>query len=251
MVAVTKEIACPHCAAPLQVQPGEILVTCRYCGFTSFIETGKAFEFEHSLILNSIQGPQVFKLVQSWMASSFIASKDLQKKSTLAEQNLTYLPIWVVSAEAQTHYKGIIERIAPPVQQEGDISDEYDWLVLARRQTDFPTRSYHLSLAGKIPFDAARIESGAKVLNSEMDADEAATQARDEIEHLHEYLAKEKIDRVEDIKTTFNVTSNFYLHAPVWFVTYVYKNSRYQVLLDGSSSEVIKGDMPSSDFKLM
>jgi hypothetical protein len=185
------------------------------------------------------------------MASSFIASKDLQKKSTLAEQNLTYLPIWVVSAEAQTHYKGIIERIAPPVQQEGDISDEYDWLVLARRQTDFPTRSYHLSLAGKIPFDAARIESGAKVLNSEVDADEATTQARDEIEHLHEYLAKEKIDRVEDIKTTFKVTSNFYLHAPVWFVTYVYKNSRYQVLLDGSSSAIIKGDMPSSDFKLV
>ncbi|MGA2790564.1 MAG: hypothetical protein ABSF00_07335 [Candidatus Bathyarchaeia archaeon] len=57
MVAITKEVACPHCAAPLQVQPGEIIVTCKYCGFTSFIETGKAFEFEHSLILNSIQAP--------------------------------------------------------------------------------------------------------------------------------------------------------------------------------------------------
>lgn len=251
MVAITKEVACPHCAAPLQVQPGEIIVTCKYCGFTSFIETGKAFEFEHSLILNSIQAPQVFKLVQSWMANSFIASKDLQKKSVLTEQNLIYLPIWVVSADAQTHYKGIIERITPPAQQEGDISNRYDWLVLARRQSDFPIRSYHLSLSGKIPFDAARIESGAKILNSEMDSDEAATRARNEIEHLHEYLAKEKIDRIEDTKTSFNVTSSFYLHAPVWFVTYGYKNSRYEVLLDGSSSEVIKGDLPSSDFKLM
>jgi hypothetical protein len=249
LVAVTKEIACPHCAAPLQVQPGEILVTCRYCGFTSFIETGKAFEFEHSLILNSIEGPQVFNVVQSWMAGSFLAPKDMQKKSTLTEQNLTYLPIWVVSAEAQTRFKGIIERMGPSEPQEGEISDRYDWLVLGRRQTDFPIRSYHLSLTGKIPFDAARIESGAKVLNSEIDADQAARQAQDEIENLHEYLAKEKIDRVEDIKTTFNVTSNRYLHAPVWFVTYTYKNSRYQVLLDGSSSEVIKGDMPSSDFK--
>ncbi len=251
MVAITKEVACPHCAAPLQVQPGEIIVTCKYCGFTSFIETGKAFEFEHSLILNSIQAPQVFKLVQSWMANSFIAAKDLQKKSVLTEQNLIYLPIWVVSAEAQTHYKGIVERITPPEQQEGDISDRYDWLVLARRQSNFPIRSYHLSLAGKIPFDAARIESGAKILNSEMDSDEAVAQARDEIEHLHEYLAKEKIDRIEDTKTSFNVTSSFYLHAPVWFVTYVYKNSRYQVLLDGSSSEVITGDLPSTDFKML
>ncbi len=251
MVAVTKEIACPHCAAPLQVQPGEILVTCKYCGFTSFIETGKAFEFEHSLILNSVQAPQVFKLVQNWMASSFIASKDLQKKSTLAEQNLTYLPIWVISAEAQTHYKGIIERIAPPAEHEGDIENRYDWLVLARKQSSFPIRSYHLSLAGKIPFDAARIEGGAKILNSEIDADDAVAQARDEIERLHEYIAKEKIDRIEDIRTSFNASSSLYLHAPVWFVTYVYKNSRFQVILDGSSSEVIKGDLPSTDFKLL
>jgi len=251
LVAVTKEVACPHCAAPLQVQPGEILVTCRYCGFTSFIETGKAFEFEHSLILNSIQTAQVFKIVQSWMASSFIASRDLPKKSTLVDQNLTYLPIWVISAEAQTHYNGIVERIAPPVQQEGDIANRYDWLVLARRVSDFPIRSYHLSLAGKIPFDAARIEGGAKILNSEMDADEAVAQARDEIEQLHEYLAKETIERIENVKTSFNVSGSFYLHAPVWFVTYVYKNSRFQVLLDGSSSEVIKGDLPTTDFKLL
>ncbi len=248
---ITKEVACQHCDAPLQVQPGEILVTCKYCGFTSFIETGKAFEFEHSLILNSVQGPQVFKLVQEWMASSFIATRDLEKKSAPAEQNLTYLPIWVISAEAKTHYKGVIERIAPPVQQEGDISNRYDWLVLARKVSGFPIRSYHLSLAGKIPFDAARIEVSAKILNSEIDGDGAAAKARDEIEQLHEYLAKEKIDRIEDIKTSFDVSSSVYLHAPVWFVTYVYKDSRYQVLLDGSSSEVIKGDLPATDFKLL
>jgi hypothetical protein len=251
LVAVTKEIACPHCAAPLQVQPGEILVTCRYCGFTSFIETGKAFEFEHSLILNSAQAADVFKLVQSWMSNSFIAPKDIHKKSALAEQNLTYLPIWVISAEAQTQYKGIIERITPPSREEGDISDRYDWLVLARRHSNFPIRSYHLSLAGKIPFDAARIEGGAKILNSEIGSDEATKQAQDEIEHLHEYLAKQKIDRVEDIRTSFNITSSTYLHAPVWFVTYTYKNSRYQVLLDGSSSQVIKGDLPGTDFKML
>jgi hypothetical protein len=123
--------------------------------------------------------------------------------------------------------------------------------VLARRQSDFPTRSYHLSLSGKIPFDFSRIQSDAKVLNSEMTADEAVAQARNEIENLHEYLAKEKIDRIVEIKTEFNNTNSFYLHAPVWFVTYLYKNSRYQVLLDGSSAQVIKGDLPSADFKLL
>ena len=122
--------------------------------------------------------------------------------------------------------------------------------MLARRQSDFPIRSYHLSLSGKIPFDISRIQD-AKVLNSEVTSDEAVAQARDEITNLHEYLAKEKIDRVVEFSTQFDVTGSLYLHAPIWFVTYVYKNLRYEVVLDGSSAEVIKGDLPNTDFKLL
>jgi hypothetical protein len=251
MVAVTREINCSHCGAPLPVEPGEIIVTCHYCGFTSVIETGKAFEFEHSLILNSVQATQVPEVVRNWTSSSFIAPKDIAKKSAIADQNLVYLPFWVVSAEAKTHYKGVFERIAPSVEKEGDIANRYDWLVLARRKSDFPTRAYHISLSGKIPFEATKIESGAKVLNSEMASDEAIEQARDEIENLHEYLSRDKIDRVVDIKTDLDVSGTYYLHAPVWFITYGYKNSRYQVLLDGASGQVIKGDLPSEDFKLL
>jgi hypothetical protein len=250
LVEVTREINCSHCGAPLPVQPGEILVTCNYCGFTSVIETGKAFEFEHSLILNSVQVDQVPKLFQDWIRNSFMAPKDAAKKSAIAEQNLVYLPFWVVSAEANTHYKGVFERISPATEKEGDITDRYDWLVLARRQSDFPTRSYHLSVNGKIPFEATKIEKGAKVLNSEMESSEAVEQARDEIQNLHEYLSKDRIDRIIDIKTELNVTGTYYLHSPVWFLTYTYKNSHYHVLLDGASGEVIKGDLPGEDFKL-
>lgn len=251
MVAVTSEINCSHCGAPLPVQPGEILVTCNYCGFTSVIETGKAFEFEHSLILNTVQAGQVPELLRSWVSNSFIAPKDVAKKSVVAEQSLVYLPFWVVSAEANTHYKGVFERIAPPVEKEGDIANRYDWMVLARRKSDFPTRAYHISLSGKIPFEATKVERGAKILNSEMSSDEAVQEAHDEIENLHQYLSKDKIDRIVDIKTELDVSGTYYLHAPVWFVTYDYKNSHYHVLLDGASGEVIKGDLPNEDFKLL
>ena len=201
--------------------------------------------------MNVIQASQVPDLVRKWMLDSFIAPKDLARGSTIAEENLVYLPLWVVSAEAKTPYKGLFERISPAVQKEGDIANRYDWLVLARRRTDFPTRAYHIPLSGKIPFEATKIERGAKVLNSEIASDEAVAQARDEIETLHEYLAKEKIDRIVDIKTELDVSGTHYLHAPVWFTSYDYRNRRYQVLLDGSSGEVIKGDMPSEDFKLL
>jgi len=250
MVEVSSQINCSHCGAPLPVQPGEILATCNYCGFTSVIETGKAFEFEHSLIMNTLQADLVFARVRNWMNDSFMAPKDFSKKSSLAEQNLVYLPFWVVSGEASTQYKGIFERVAPAVEKDGEITNHYDWLVLARRTSDFPTRAYHISLSGKIPFEATKVDRGAKVLNSEMESDEAIQQAKDEIQNLHEYLAKEKMDRVIDLKTSMDVNGTYYLHSPVWFIAYLYKNSRYQVLMDGASGDVIKGDVPKEEFKL-
>ena len=250
MVEVTTQINCSHCGAPLPVQPGEILVTCNYCGFTSVIETGNAFEFEHSLIMNTVQADSAFAKVQNWMGNSLMAPKDFAKKSSLARQDLMYLPFWVVSGEASTQYKGIFERIAPAVEKDGEITNHYDWLVLARRKSDFPTRAYHISLSGKIPFEAAKIDRGAKVLNSEIEADEAVQQAKSEIQNLHEYLAKEKVDRVINLETNLDVKGTYYLHAPVWFITYQYRNSQYQVLLDGASGDVIKGDVPKDEFKL-
>ena len=51
-MAVAQSIRCSHCGAPVDFQPGEIIATCRHCGFTTVIETGEVFKFEHSLLLN-------------------------------------------------------------------------------------------------------------------------------------------------------------------------------------------------------
>jgi hypothetical protein len=55
------------------------------------------------------------------MRSGFMKPGDLFKKSKITEKNLVYLPFWVVSLEATTKYKGIFERIAPPIVKEGQI----------------------------------------------------------------------------------------------------------------------------------
>ena len=185
------------------------------------------------------------------MKNSFIAPKDLSKKSSLTEQNLVYLPFWVVSGKASSHYKGIFERVAPAVEKEGDITNHYDWLVLARKQSDFPTRSYHLALEGKIPFEATKIDREAKVLNSELTSQDAAERARDEIGNLHQYLAKDKVDKVVDIKTDLEISGTYYLHSPVWFLAYDYKGKRFQVIMDGASGQIVTGDLPGENFNIV
>ena len=247
-MAVAQNIRCSHCGAPVEFKPGELIATCKYCGFTTVIETGEPFNFEHSLLLNKYDQNQADTLIKDWMRSGFMKPGDLAKKSKILEKNLVYLPFWVVSAEAKTTYKGIFERISPPIVKDGKIEKEYNWLVLAREAAGFPAREYDIPLEGKIPFDFRKIEGFAKVLNSEITRDEALELAKQQIEALHSFLLKQEVDKIVEITTDINVKQAVYLHAPVWFVKYEYKGQAYQLIIDGAAGMALKGDIPSSKF---
>jgi len=250
-MSVVQEIRCSNCGAPLPFNSGEIVATCRYCGFTQVIETGKAFELEHSMILNEYNPTQIDELVRNWMLGGFLKPGDLARSSKILEKNLIYLPFWVVSVKATSAYKGVFERLTPPVSKEGKIEKKYDWLVLARKGTDFPTREYEVPLEGKVAYDFRKIEGFAKVLNSEIEREEAVEVARQEIENLHRFLAKQDVDKIIEMRSDLEIGDSVYLHAPVWFITYEYKRERYRILLDGATGVVIKGDIPSARFGLI
>jgi hypothetical protein len=250
-MAVAQEIRCSHCGAPVEFKPGEIIATCKYCGFTTVIETGQAFNFEHSLLMNEYDETQIEELVRDWMRSGFMKPPDLAKKSKILEKNLVYLPFWVVSVEANSSYKGIFERIAPPIVKEGKIEQEYNWLVLAREAAEFPTREYDVPLEGKIPYDFRKIEGFAKVLNSEIDRDEAMELAKQQIEVHHRYLLRQDVDKIVEMNTEINVKQIVYLHAPIWFIKYDYRGENYQLLIDGATGTVIRGDIPQKGFGIL
>jgi DNA-directed RNA polymerase subunit RPC12/RpoP len=250
-MSIVDEIKCSHCGAPLQFSPGEIVATCPYCGFTQVIETGKAFEFEHSIILNEYKPEQIDNLLRVWMQSGFLKPSNLARASKIQEKNLTYLPFWIISVATSSTYKGVFERLTPPVVKEGKVEKKYNWLILARKASDFPTREYEVPLEGKVPYDFRKIEDFAKVLNSEIERNEAVEAAKQQIENLHRFLAKQNIDKIIEMKTDFDIGDMVYLHAPVWFTIYEYKQRRFSVFLDGATGSVIKGDIPSTKFGLI
>jgi hypothetical protein len=247
-MAIAQNIKCSHCGAPVDFKPGELFATCKYCGFTTVIETGQAFTFEHSLLLNRYSEEQLENLVRDWMKSGFMKPGDLARKAKIAEKSLIYLPFWLVSAEATTKYKGIFERISPAIVKEGQIQKEYNWLVLAREASDFPTREYNVPLTGKIPYDFRKIEGFAKLLNSEMTREEALNIAKQQIAALHRFLLQQDIDKIVEAATTVNLKQMVYLHAPIWFIKYEYKGNSFRMIVDGAMGMVLKGDIPSSKF---
>lgn len=248
MDAVAQEIRCSHCGAPVEFKPGEIIATCKYCGFTTVIETGQAFTFEHSIILNKFDTKTIDEPIQAWMKGGFLKPGDLAKKSKLLEKDLVYLPFWIISVEAKSTYKGIFERISPAIVKEGTISKEYEWLVLARSASGFPTREYAVPLEGKIPFDFRKIEGFAKLLNSEIDRDTALEITRQQIDEHHRFLLQQDVDRIIEIKTDVTAKQAVYLHAPIWFVRYEYKGKNYQLILEGTAGSAVKGDIPPANF---
>jgi len=247
-MVVAEGIRCSHCGAPVDFTPGEIIATCKYCGFTTVVETGQAFTFEHSLLLNKYDEAQIETPIRDWMRSGFLKPSDLAKKSKITEKSLVYLPFWVVSIEAKSVYKGIFERITPSIVKDGTIEKEYNWLVLAREATEFPTREYDVPLDGKMPYDFRRIEGFAKVLNSEIDRDEAVALAKQRIEAHHRFLLQQDVDKIVEVRSDFNVKQAVYLHAPVWFIKYEYRSKSYQLLVDGATGTVVKGEIPQKGF---
>jgi hypothetical protein len=247
-MVVAEGIRCSHCGAPVEFTPGEIIATCKYCGFTTVVETGQAFTFEHSLLLNKYDETQIETPIRDWMRSGFLKPSDLAKKAKITEKSLVYLPFWVVSVEAKSTYKGIFERITPAIVKEGTVEKEYNWLVLAREATEFPTREYDVPLDGKMPYDFRRIEGFAKVLNSEIDRDEALNLAKQQIEAHHRFLLQQDVDKIVEMKTDFNVKQAVYLHAPIWFIKYEYRGASYQLLIDGATGTVVKSEIPQKGF---
>ena len=202
------------------------------------------------MILNEYDLTQAEELVRNWMRSGFLKPGDLAKSSKILEKSLVYLPFWIVPVTATSKYKGIFERLVPPVVKEVKIEKKYDWLVLARKAVEFPTREYDVPLEGKIPYDFRRIERFAKILNSEMDELEAVELAKQQIESHHQFLAKQDVDKIIEIKNDFSIGDSVYIHEQVWFITYEYKGERYNVILDGATGVVIKGDIPATKFGL-
>ena len=89
-MALAQNIKCSHCGAPVEFEPGDLMATCNYCGFTVIIETGKAFNFEHSLLLNKYNEEQIEKSIKTWMSSGFLKPSDLSQKSKFLQSR--FLP---------------------------------------------------------------------------------------------------------------------------------------------------------------
>jgi len=243
---IMKRLHCAHCDAPLEYRAGEVLVTCGYCGYTQVVDVGQPFLFEHFMLPNQLDQQAAEAALRDWMSEGFLKPPDLRRKARITRAHLRFLPFWLLEVTAATQYRGIFERINPPVVKSGTLRRTYHWLLLARRRAGFPTKEYDLPAAATQPYDFRQIPEYAEVINAQLTRQEAEERAKQEVEEHHRYLISQDVDRIIEMKTDFTIGEVQYVHAPVWYFQYKYKRELYNVLLCGHRGIVIAGEFPEA-----
>lgn len=129
---VDQALKCPNCGAPLEVELGAIILTCRYCGSDIKVAGDKKFYLKHSLIPSKLRKEDVESLVIGWMNSGFYKPEDLGRKSRIVSMDCVLLPFFVVGAHVTSVYSGCLTRMGGRIDKAGELAKEYFWNVLAR-----------------------------------------------------------------------------------------------------------------------
>jgi hypothetical protein len=244
MTEIAEKVNCPNCGAPLKLEPGEVIVTCEYCGNAMNMAVGKKYFLKHAIIPNKYTPSQISAIARQWMGGGFLKPADLARTAQIREQNLTFLPFFVILVSAHSTYEGMLTRTGQNIPKKGDFTREYHWKILGRRASRFPTKEYEIPLSGKVDFDLSQVSKDSKFLNAEMDEREAQVKVKQEIEEHHKYLLSSEMDVIQTISTDLSIKSTEFVHAPVWFLRYEYNGKSYELLFDGASGDTIKGDIP-------
>jgi len=274
---------CTNCGAPFNVTQEDLIITCRYCGFTMAVATREEIK-KHSMLENRLFAQQAVEAAQKYMDKG-ILRVGVSKDASITNVKLRYVPFWVCSANANTFFGGVTgsgimgeihqaqeavtdkragglkkfgklvlagakayaetqQKDRAPRRVSYSFSNNYIWPTLARRTMISEINYYDVPAARKIPFDVGKIPSDAEFLNIELSEEEAKTALRSEVEAKERLIASGKVDTLETCNTTVVLGEAELVHAPVWFVHYALKGENYVIAVDGCEGKVLGGGRP-------
>lgn len=278
---------CTRCGAPLNVTQEDLIVTCRYCGFT--ISAGTREEIKtHSMLENRLFTQQAVETAQKYMDKGIFRA-GVARDAQITNVKLRFVPFWVFPVNATTSFSGVTgtgimgelhqvqealtdkragklskfgklvkagasaymetqQKERKPTTVSQSFSSYYVWPTLARKTMISEINYYDVPAAKKIPFDVGKIPSDAEFLNTEFKEEEAKTKVKSEVESRERLIASGKVDSLQTCSTTLTAGEGELVHAPIWFVHYTLKGDNYVIAVDGCEGKVLGGGRPLLKF---
>ncbi len=279
--------SCTKCGAPVNPSQEDLIVTCRYCGYTISVATQDEIR-QHSMLENHLLTQQAVEAAQKYMDKGLFRS-GVAKNAQIGSAKLRYIPFWVFPANTTTQLSGVAgQGIAGELHQAQEamsdkrasklskfgklmmagasayaemqqkdrkprnvvlsFSNYYIWPMLARKTMISEINFYDVPAAKKIPFDVGRIPSDAEFLNTEFNEEEARGRVKPEVEAKERLIASGKVDTLQSCSTNVTIGGGELVHAPVWFVQYSLGGENYVILVDGCEGKVLGGGRPLFKF---
>lgn len=262
-------VRCQSCRAVSVFDPEKVGARCEFCGSSALVpyeQVEDAFRPE-SLLPFAIAEPRARELIRHWYGRQWLAPNAFKGKAVTDTVKGLYLPYWTFDAEAHARYtadagtyywtrvNGKNVRRVSWRPTSGAISHTFDDdLVCAsvgvsasrlRKIEPFPTQTL-------IPFDPGYL-AGWTVERYQIDLVGAAERSRTQMMAiLRERCAQDiKADthRNLHVNATFDNQTFKHVLVPVWMLTYRFRNTPYQVVVNGVTG-AIDGSRPWSWIKI-
>ncbi len=182
----------------------------------------------------------------------------MQIDSTL----LGYYPFWHVELQASSSYtglgvearyydpdganefKGVQEFLQP---KQGSIDRHFPLTYPASKQIPTQLLGYSFPTQSKKYFSQSYArEYGGQILPGNADEQTITDWAKQESQNRLTELVLREVREVTTRNDKIDVTSVYYLHAPVWLIRYRFESKSYQALVDASTGRVIQATYPVS-----
>jgi len=279
--------SCTRCGAPVSPSQEDLIITCRYCGFTISLATQEEIK-AHSMLENHLFTQQAVEAAQKYMDKGIFRS-GVSRDAQITNVKLRFVPFWTFPVNTFTSYSGITgtglqgemhqvqdaltdkrasklvkfgklvkagasaymeaqQKDRKPTSVSLSFTSHYVWPILARRTMISEINYYDVPAARKVPFDVGKVSSDAEFLNTEFKEDEAKVKVRAEVEAKERLLASGRVDTLQSCNTNVTVADGELVHAPIWFVHYSLKGENYVILVDGSEGKVLGGGRPLFKF---
>jgi ribosomal protein S27E len=263
-------VRCQSCHAISVFDPGRISERCQFCGSTALVpyEEVKASIRPESLLPITVAEGDARDLIRAWYGRQWLAPNGFAGKALTDTVKGIYLPYWTFDAHVDAHwtadsgtyyYTGSGKNRRRQVRwtpAAGDLSHDFDdELVCAslgvrqpllRKVEPFPTTN------ALIPYDAGYL-SGWTVERYQIDLVTSAQRSRERMEATIRQMCARAIpgDTYRDLVVHSQFSGQTFKHVllPVWLVSYAYKGTSYQVVVNGATGSVA-GERPWSWIKI-
>ncbi len=283
LVPQTLEVSCPSCTAQVTFRPPQVAGNCPFCNthITAQPRTANPGITPGGVMPFQVDDAQARRQLAQWLKKQWLAPHTLKHLAQHEGMQGVYLPFWTFDCSTQTRFNGErgtehqVTKTRQVQTEQGDwIEETYEdsethWTpVSGTVQCQFDdllvpaiTSVSQNFLKQLAPWNLVDLKAyderflrGFQVQRHQVDLRQGFEQAKllmkAQIQQAIEQEIGGDFQRIHSQSTTYQEQSFKQILLPVWMATYRFKNSPYQVVINGVTGKVV-GDAPVSLFKIV